>query len=145
MSVEAFKRQIYKHDTLFLCEAWLHKENINNLSHPNGYLCNFLFGNKRRKKSHPSGGTLVYFHSELKKEVSIFDKSNENILWIKRGKHSMKNKSNTYIACVYNSSTKNSSTLRKMNAIFSSFKFLQSHQIIIGRDFNRRISTKRTL
>ena len=40
---------------------------------------------------------------ELKKKLSVFDKSNENILWIKIGKDSLNNKSNTYIACIYNS------------------------------------------
>ena len=50
-----------------LCETWLHKENIDNLSHPNGYLCNFVLRNKMRKEGHPSGRILVYFHSELSK------------------------------------------------------------------------------
>ena len=46
---------------------------------------------------------LVYIRNELNNVVSVFDKSNENILWIKIGKNSLHNKSNTYIACVYNS------------------------------------------
>ena len=75
----------------------------NNLRHPNGYLCNFVFRNKRRKKGRPSGGFLVYLRNELHKVVSVFDKSNENILSIKNGKNSLNSKSNTYIACVYNS------------------------------------------
>ena len=44
------------------------------------------------------GGVLVYFHyfrNELNKVVSVFDKSNKNILWIKIGKNSLNNKSNT--------------------------------------------------
>ena len=44
---------------------------------------------------------------EIKEKLSVFDKSNENILWIKIGHDSLNNKSNTYIACIYNS-TKNS-------------------------------------
>ena len=76
ISDEGFKREINKYDILFLCETWLHKENINNLSYPNGYLCNFVFRNKRRKKGRPSGKNLVYFRSELNKVVSVFDKSN---------------------------------------------------------------------
>ena len=84
-------------------ETWLCIENINNLRHPNGYLCNFAFKNKKRKKGRPSGGVLVYFRNEVNKVVSVFDKSNVNILWIKIGKNSSNNKSNTYISCVYNS------------------------------------------
>ena len=108
MSDEAFKEEINKHDILFLCETWLCRENINNFRHPNGCLCNFVFTNKRRKKGHPSVGVggrgvvLVYFRNELNKVVSVFDKSNENILWIKIGKNSLNNKSNTYFAWVYN-------------------------------------------
>ena len=56
MSDEAFKGEINKYDILFLCETWLRRENINNLRHPNEYLCNFVFRNKRRKKGRPSGG-----------------------------------------------------------------------------------------
>ena len=56
MSNEAFKRDIIKYDILFLCETWLRRENINNLSHPNGYLCNFAFRNKKRKKVVHQGG-----------------------------------------------------------------------------------------
>ena len=56
MSDEAFKGEINKYDILFLCETWLCSENINNFRHPNGYLCNFVFTNKRRKKGHPSVG-----------------------------------------------------------------------------------------
>ena len=101
-------------------ETWLRIENINNLRHPNGYLCNFAFKNKRRKKGRPSGGVLVYFRNELNKVVSVFDKSNENILWIKTGKNSVNNKSNTYILPVYIIAQKTRHTLKKMNAMFSS-------------------------
>ena len=46
---------------------------------------------------------LVYFRDGLNKVVSVFDKSNENILWIKIEKNFLNYKGNTYIACVYNS------------------------------------------
>ena len=59
---------------------------------------------KGEKKAVHLGGLLVYFYNELNKVVSVFDKSNENILWIKIGKNSLNNKSNTCIACVYNNS-----------------------------------------
>ena len=56
---------------------------------------------KGEKKAVHLGGLLVYFYNELNKVVSVFDKSNENILWIKIGKNSLNNKSNTYIVCAY--------------------------------------------
>ena len=45
MSDEAFKGETNKYDS---------RESINNLNHPNGYLRNFVFKNKRRKKGRPS-------------------------------------------------------------------------------------------
>ena len=56
MSDEVFKREIDKYDILFLCDTWLHRESINILSHPNGYLCNFALRNKRGKEDCPLGG-----------------------------------------------------------------------------------------
>ena len=103
LSDEAFKREIDEYDILFLCKTWLHKENINNLSHSDGYLCNFVFKNKRRKKGRPLGKILVYLRSEFNNVVFVFDKSNENILSIKIGKNSSDNKSNAYIIYVYSS------------------------------------------
>ena len=50
MSDEAFKGEINKYDILFLCETWLRRENINNLRHPNGYLCKFVLAIKREKR-----------------------------------------------------------------------------------------------
>ena len=47
MSDKAFKGEINKHDILFLCKTRLRRENTNNLRHPNQYLCNFVFRNKR--------------------------------------------------------------------------------------------------
>ena len=34
---ETYKWETNKYDILFLCETWLHKRNINNINHPNGY------------------------------------------------------------------------------------------------------------
>ena len=79
---------------------------------------NLLLDIKGEKKAaHPGvgegGGVLVCFRNELNKVVSVFDKSNENILWIKIGKSSLNIKSNTYIAYVYN--TPKNSTYTKEN------------------------------
>ena len=72
--------------TFYFCVRHGYVGKTNNLRHPNGYLCNFVFRNKRRKKGRPFGGVLVYFRNELNKVVSVFDKANENILWIRAGK-----------------------------------------------------------
>ena len=112
----------------------------------NGYLRNFVFRNKRRKKGSPSC-VLVYFRNELNKAVSVFDKSNEIYSRSKLGKIPLNNKSNTYIACAYKS-PKNL-TYTKVNECNilqlieeQLAKFSESNQIKIGGDFNSRIGNK---
>ena len=84
---------------------------------------------------------------ELKKKLSVFDKSNENILWIKIGKDSLNNKSNTYIACIYNSPKNSTYTKENECNVLQLIqeqiaKFSEKGQIIIGLDFNSRKGTK---
>ena len=56
ISDEALKRAIYKHGILLSYDTWLKKENINDLSHQNGYLCKFALRNKTAKKGCSSLG-----------------------------------------------------------------------------------------
>ena len=69
------------------------------------------------------------------------------MLWIKIGKISLSNKSNTYIACVYNS-PKNSTYTKENECnvlqliVKQLAKFSELDQIIIGGGFNSRIGTK---
>ena len=91
------------------------------------------------KKGRPFGGVLVYFHNELNKVVSLFDQSNENILWLKI--------ENTYIVCAYNSQKNSTYTKENECNVLQLIKeqlarFSESDQIIIRRDFNSRLSTK---
>ena len=79
--------------------------------------------------------------------ASVFDKSNENIFWIKIGKNSSNNKSNTYIACVYYSSKNSIYTKENECNVLQLIekqvvKFSESNRIITGGDFNSRIGTK---
>ena len=77
----------------------------------------------------------------------MFDKSNENILWLKTGKNLLNNKSNTCIACVYNI-PKNSTYTKEYECNVLQLteeqlaKFSESDQIVIRGDFNSRIGTK---
>ena len=85
--------------------------------------------------------------SELNKVGSVFDKSSESIIWINIGKNSLNNKSNTCIACVYNS-PKNS-TYTKENE-FNALKDIERQLakcsepdlIIIWGVFNCKIGAK---
>ena len=130
-----------------MCETCLRSENMYNLNHPNGYLRNFVFRNKRRKKGRLSGGILVYCRSALNKVLSVFDKSNENILWIKIGKNPLNNKINTHLACLCNN-TKNSTYNKENECNVSKLmekqlpKFSEPDQIIRGGNVASRIGTK---
>ena len=91
------------------------------------------------KKGRPFGGVLVYFHNELNKVVSLFDQSNENILWLKI--------ENTYIVCAYNSQKNSTYTKENECNVLQLIKeqlarFSESDQIIIRRDFNSRLGIK---
>ena len=69
------------------------------------------------------------------------------MLWIKFGENSSKNKSNTYIACLYNSwETSTYTKINECNVIELIEKqlgtFSELDKIVIGGDFNSRIGTK---
>ena len=88
-----------------------------------------------------------YFHNKLNKVVSVFDKSNENILWVKIGKNPSNNKNNTYIACVYNSPKNSIYTKENECNVLQLIeeqlaKFSESDQVIIGGNLNSRIGTE---
>ena len=56
MSDEAFKGEINKYDILFLCETWLRREIINNVSFQIDISVTLFFEIKGEKKGRPSGG-----------------------------------------------------------------------------------------
>ena len=91
------------------------------------------------EKKRPSiWGVLVYFRNELNKVVSVFDKSNKNKLWIKIGKNSLSNKSNTYIACAYIQKTRHTTYTKENECNVLQLieeqlaKFSELDQIITG-------------
>ena len=103
---------------------------------------------KGEKKAVHLGGLLVYFCNELNKVVSVFDKSNENILWIKIGKNSLNNKSSNYIACACNSPKNSTYTKENECNVLQLIeeqlaKFSESDLIIIGGDFNSCVGTNK--
>lgn len=54
--------------------------NISNLDHLKGYWNGFVLRTELKGNGQSSDEFLVYFHSDLKKIVSIFDKTNESML-----------------------------------------------------------------
>ena len=79
------------------------KDNFDNLHHPLGHFHDFVYTKNFNKKGCRSGSILVYYRSELQGKVSVYEKSSENILWIKIGKSINDYENNIFVACVYNS------------------------------------------
>ena len=93
--------------SFFLDEMWQYKENLDNfhypLGRPLGYFHDFVYRKSFSKNRRPSGGVFVYYRIELQGKISVYDKSSENIIWIKidKGINDYENKNS--VACVYNS------------------------------------------
>ena len=82
-SDDLLQNEIRKYDILFLGETWQYKDNLYNLHHPLGYFHDFVYRKNFSKEGLPTEGILVYYRSELQGKVSVYDKSSENIIWIK--------------------------------------------------------------
>ena len=79
-----FINYVSSYDVLLLCETWISKKHTSNLN-IEGYECFHLFGNKSvgTKKGRFSGGISVYFRSKYKDKISIVEKNDNGIIWLK--------------------------------------------------------------
>ena len=97
---DIYQKYINKFDIIFLSETCKSETSINKLQHPASYLHVSICWKTRNKKGRASGGILV--RKELSNFLSIFDKSHENIIWLKLSKGLLKAPMNVYIGNVYN-------------------------------------------
>ena len=106
VSDDLLQNEIRKYEILFLGETLQYKDSLDILHHPLVYFHNFVCRNNFNKNGRPSGGILVYYRSELHGKVSVYDKSSENIIWIKKDKSVNDYENNIFVACVYSSPKK---------------------------------------
>ena len=147
-SDQSFQEQVGLFDILFLSETWLNETSFDKICHPEGYLCDYIFRKHKKKKGRPSGGVMVYYKKELKNFISVYDKSAENILWLKIRKGMVSQSQEVYIAGVYNSPKNSNYAKRNENSnIIPTLqkqlsKFSPSDLVLIGGDFNSRVGTR---
>ena len=72
---------------------------------PKDFFYNYIFRKNVNNKGLPSGEILLYHWKELLNKISIYDKTTENIIWVKLQNHYLHSDENIYIACVYNNPT----------------------------------------
>lgn len=72
------------YDLILLSETWISNKHLVNLD-IDGYESFHLFGHKsiKTKKGRQSGGISVYFRKELKNKISIAEKNDFGIIWLK--------------------------------------------------------------
>ena len=87
-----------------------------------GYVHVSICRRTKNKRGWASGSIPIYDRKELSNVLSVFDKSHENIIWLKLSMRLLKAQMNIYIAGVHNvhNSLKNSSYTKhnEFNIIF---------------------------
>ena len=81
---EDFVNYISNYDLVFLNETWVPTHVNLNFDIP-GYCCEFITGNKSRNTSRGrySGGIAFYYRDTLKQYITVIQKEQSGILWIK--------------------------------------------------------------
>ena len=103
-----FQELVGKYDILCLTETW-HAgehdlENNNKFIIPKDYTYLHKARIKRNKKAkRHSGGIVVIYKKEFKDIITVHDKTDENIFWIKINGNELDNQNDLYIATIYNS------------------------------------------
>lgn len=144
-SDNVFKNEINKHDIIFLSETWQRGETNESIFVPEGFFRRAVPRKSRKKRGRPSGGIAVYFKKSLAKVVSVFDNSNESIIWIKLSKGFAHPQKPVFIAGVYNSPINSKYHKENKFQFFTDLEnqlkmFQTTDMVIIGGDFNSRVS-----
>lgn len=138
---------IQKYDMITLVETWHENSDcINKIK--NNFPKNYKFidnarKNKPKKSKRNSGGLLVCYKKELHGNITIIDKSTENMIWVKLKKEYLNIKKNLIIGGIYNSPINSTYNKRNTDDIFEKIQdkimtLSQENHILIGGDFNAR-------
>ena len=97
-----FLNTVTQCDILFLSETWLHNNSFIN-SDIDGFICDHLYGNKSANTSRGrySGGISVYFKHHLKNKITVIEKNQAGIIWIKCCKSLFNIGIDVYIGHIY--------------------------------------------
>ena len=97
-----FVSYIRNFDILFFGETWLNKEDPYEFS-LDGYECEHVFAQKSQgaKTGRFSGGVYVYFKSCLKQHITVVEKINCGIIWIKIDKTILEFNEDAFVCYIY--------------------------------------------
>lgn len=134
------------YDLIFLSETWLSGNDTTNYD-IDGYMCEHIYGNKRRNTSRGryGGGIAVYYKKELKQYIKIVQKEQCGIIWVKISAELFPFDQDVFLCHVYVPPTF-SKSLNSSNMDF--YDILESHitkyndlgKIYITGDINARTS-----
>ena len=131
-------------DILLFGETWINSHDPVNLSIP-GFECAHVFAQKSRgaKCGRSSGGVSVYFKSNLKQYISVVDKSDCGIIWLKIDQSILEFDEDAYICYIYVREPK-SQVLRHEEIDYYEIlehnieKFKNLGKVFVTGDFNSR-------
>ena len=88
---------------MFLSKTWVSKTEHTNLD-INGYICEFIPGNttRRSRKGRFSGGISLYYKSYLKNYITVLEKHQSGIFWIKLSSELFSFDDDVYLCNLYN-------------------------------------------
>jgi len=93
---------ISEYDIAFLSETWISENTFLNLN-VNDYCCEHILGNKsyNTRKDRYSGGISVYYRNHLRKYVTIVEKNQYGVMWIKLSKELFSFNEDVYVCNIY--------------------------------------------
>ena len=93
---------ISEYDITFLSETWISKNTFLNLN-VNDYCGEHILGNKsyNTRKGRYSGGISVYYRNHLRKYVTIVEKNQYGVIWIKLSKELFSFNEDVYVCNIY--------------------------------------------
>ncbi|MEW8339081.1 MAG: endonuclease/exonuclease/phosphatase family protein, partial [Candidatus Thiodiazotropha taylori] len=79
-----FIESLNSYDVILFSETWISDKHLINLE-INGFDSFHIFGHKSHgvKKGRQSGGISVYFREQYKNKISVIEKNNFGIIWLK--------------------------------------------------------------
>ena len=138
---------INSYEIILLGETWISKKHCIDLE-INGYQSEHVFGQKSHgvTKGRQSGGISVYFKNELKDNISIIEKHDFGIIWIKLSNTLFHFNEDVYICYVYIPPTSSKVRKDKDLEFFEEVekgleKYSKMGKTYVTGDFNSRTAT----
>ena len=131
---------------MFLSETWIPKTNSINLD-INGYTSTHIPGNKsqRARRGRYSGGISLYYKTDLKTHITVLEKEQSGIIWIKLSSAIFPFDEDVYLCNLYIPPTASSVLKNSEIDIYDQLetgiiKYNNLGKVFVTGDFNSRTS-----